>query len=162
MEYTDFLSETGLSLANLAVKGTVSTISSKIKTMKSEHDINTVRNQYNEMINELLSEREEAIRIAQIYKNEIDRIVISDDDIEHLQNTVSRILDILKAMNPNTSVDTFAQFKELINVDTLKTMQLLGFNYKTAIGEPLTVLCANSISSLNKSKMNQINNKNKK
>ena len=35
--------------------------------------------------------------------------------------------------------------KELISVDTLKTMQLLGFNYKAAIGEPLTHLCANAI-----------------
>ena len=29
--------------------------------------------------------------------------------------------------------------------DTLKSMQLLGFNYKAAIGEPLTQLCANAI-----------------
>ena len=40
------------------------------------------------------------------------------------------------------------QFKELISVDTLKTMQLLGFNYKAAIGEPLTEICANAISKL--------------
>lgn len=159
MDYTTFLSDTGFALANLIVKGTVSSVSTKITTMKNEHDINTVRNRYNEMINELISEREEAIRIAQIYKNEIDRIEMSDDNIENLQNTVSRILDILKKMDPNAQVDTFAQFKELINADTLKTMQLLGFNYKAAIGEPLTELCANSISSLGKSKMNQMKNK---
>ena len=39
-------------------------------------------------------------------------------------------------------------YKELISVDTLKTMQLLGFNYKAAIGEPLTEICANAISKL--------------
>ena len=42
-------------------------------------------------------------------------------------------------------VDGYEQIKELISVDTLKTMQLLGFNYKAAIGEPLTHLCANAI-----------------
>lgn len=31
------------------------------------------------------------------------------------------------------------------DIDTLKSMQLLGFNYKAAIGEPLTQLCANAI-----------------
>ena len=35
--------------------------------------------------------------------------------------------------------------KELISVDTLKTMQLLGFNYKAAIGEPLTLMLKNFI-----------------
>lgn len=146
------IAEIGISLASLAVKGTVSAINTKIKAIKNEKDIENVRNKYDEIINELLSEREEAIRIAKVYKNEIDRIVISDNDIEHLQNTISRILDIVKAMSPDTQIDTFAQFKELINADTLKTMQLLGFNYKAAIGEPLTELCANAILSKGKIK----------
>ena len=30
-------------------------------------------------------------------------------------------------------------------MDTLKTMQLLGFNYKAAIGEPLTLMLKNFI-----------------
>ena len=52
-------------------------------------------------------------------------------------------------MSPNNgNIDSFEQFKELISVDTLKTMQLLGFNYKLAIGEPLTNLCANAISNI--------------
>jgi hypothetical protein len=45
-----------------------------------------------------------------------------------------------------TQVESYEQIKELISVDTLKTMQLLGFNYKEAIGEPLTKLCAEAIS----------------
>jgi hypothetical protein len=119
--------------------------------MKTEKNLESVRNKYDEIINELLSEREDAIRIAQVYKSEIEKIEISYTDIKHLHNTVTRVLDILKVMTPNTPVDTFAQFQELINVDTLKTMQLLGFNYKAAIGEPLTELCANAILSKGKS-----------
>ena len=140
MDYTTLLSTMGIALSNLAVKQTVYSINSKISTMKNEHDVNTVRKQYNEMIDELISERGEAIRIAQVYKNEIDRIQINDEDIEHLQNTVSRIIDAFKGRDPEKPMDTFVQLKELINADTLKTMQLLGFNFKTAIGEPLTCL----------------------
>lgn len=44
------------------------------------------------------------------------------------------------------TADSLSQIKDLISVDTLKTMQLLGFNYKAAIGEPLTQICANAIS----------------
>ena len=38
------------------------------------------------------------------------------------------------------------------NVDTLKTMQLLGFNYKEAIGIPLTKLCTQAIENLSNKK----------
>ena len=33
---------------------------------------------YDEIINEILQEREDVVRIAQTYKSELDRIVISD------------------------------------------------------------------------------------
>lgn len=143
--------ELGTNLTALAVKGTVSSVTIKIKSIKMEKDLETVKIRYDEIINELLSEREEAVRIAQTYKSELERFQISDKDIEHLHGTVERILDLLKTMSPQTDVDSFRQFKELINIDTLKAMQLLGFNYKAAIGEPLTELCANKIiSSINK------------
>lgn len=156
-----FLTEMGTNLTNLAVKGTVSTVSSKIKAIKVEKDAEIIKNKYDEIINELLSEREEAIRIAQTYKIELDRYVISDEDIQHLHNTVGRVLEIFKVMSPATPLETYEQFKELISVDTLKSMQLLGFNYKAAIGEPLTQLCANAILSKSKNPQN-LPGKNKK
>ena len=103
---------------------------------------------------QLLSEREEAVRIAQAYKSELEKVVISDEDIEHLHNTVSRILEVIKNLQDDNSEDnnqvneqiqTYEQIKELISIDTLKTMQLLGFNYKSAIGEPLTLMLRNFI-----------------
>ena len=59
------------------------------------------------------------------------------------------------------SVGEFEVFKDLISVDTLKTMQLLGFNYKAAIGEPLTEICANAISSLGNKSNSKGSNKKK-
>lgn len=94
------------------------------------------------------------MRIAQAYKSELEKVVISDEDIEHLHNTVSRILEVIKNLQDDNSEDnnqvneqiqTYEQIKELISIDTLKTMQLLGFNYKSAIGEPLTLMLRNFI-----------------
>ena len=150
--YASALAEMGISLTTLAVKGTATAINSKIKSIKDEKNLEKVRNTYDEIISELLSEREEAIRIAQAYKTELDRIVISDEDIQHLHNTVSRVLEIIKSFQllsamskgedevqkVTAQVSSYEQLKELISVDTLKTMQLLGFNYKAAIGDPLT------------------------
>lgn len=143
----NILAEMATNLTALAVKGTATAVHSKIESVKNERNAETLRNTYDELINQLLSEREESIRIAQAYKEELEKVVISDSDIEHLHNTVSMVLEIIKTMSPqNQSIDSIGQLKNLISVDVLKTMQLLGFNYKAAIGEPLTKLCADAIS----------------
>lgn len=160
--YTGAIAELGASLASLVVKGTVTAINTKIQAVQAEKDTEKIKNVYDEIVNELISEREEAIRIAQVYKAELERIVISDDDIEHLHATASRLLDMLKTMSPGTDVSSFEAFKDLISVDTLKTMQLLGFNYKAAIGEPLTQICANAISNLGSGKKSPGKNNGKK
>ena len=142
--YAQPLVEMGVSLTELAIKGTATAVTNKIKAVKEEKNIEKIRNTYDEIVNELLSERDEAVRIAQAYKSELERIVISDDDIVHLHNTVSRILEIVKVFQlvaatakgqeevekVTAQVQSYEQIKELISVDTLKTMQLLGFNIK--------------------------------
>lgn len=164
IEYAQLLADMGGTLTELAVKGTASAISKKIEAAKAVKETEKLRTIYDELINEVLQEREEAVRIAQAYKSELEKIIISDKDIEHLHNTISRIIEIIKnmqltsvAQNGGDEKDliktqaqfaTYDQIKNLISVDTLKTMQLLGFNYKAAIGEPLTQICANAISSL--------------
>jgi len=167
--YIQMMAEIGISLAELAAKGTTSIVAKKVRAIKDVKDAEKLRTTYDELLNEVLQEREEAVRIAQVYKAELDRIVISDDDIEHLHNTVSRVLELIKAMQIASSIakgedntesieaqaQSFEQMKELISVDTLKTMQLLGFNYKAAIGEPLTALCAKAISSWGEKKTPQ-------
>ena len=81
-----------------------------------------------------------------------------------MHNTVSRLLELIKVSllssasqkgteeieKINAQVQSYEQIKELISVDTLKTMQLLSFNYKAAIGESLTEICATAISNLGK------------
>ena len=156
--YTTELLGLGVTLTEMAVKGTATKVSNKIRAIKEEKNVEKIRNTYDEIINELLNEREEAVRIAQAYKAELEKVV-SDDDIQHLHNTVSRILEIIKESqiasvksmgdeaveNVKKQVESYEQIKELISVDTLKTMQLLGFNYKAAIGEPLTLMLKNFI-----------------
>ncbi len=171
--YSQPLIEMGISLAELAVKGTATAVTNKIKAIKNEKSVEKLRNTYDEIVSELLSERDEAIRIAQAYKSELDRIIISDDDIRHLHNTVARILEIFKTFQlsnaaligpeevdrVSSQVESYDQIKELISVDTLKTMQLLGFNYKEAIGLPLTEICADAIRNLASKGSNSQSNK---
>jgi len=101
--------------------------------IKNNSNVEDVRKVYDEIINELIQERDEAVRIAQSYKSELERIEISDQDIEHLHNTITHLLGILKKMSleeksdesESGKFDMYKQVKELINKDTIKTMQLL-------------------------------------
>ena len=145
----------GAELTKLAFKGTANAVRSKIASIKDEDSKDSLRSTYNEIVNELLQERDEAVLLAQSYKSELERVVISNEDIEHLHKTIDRLLEIFKSPRPadghedtskvNKHIENFEQVKELISVDTLKAMQLLGFNFKSAIGEPLTLLLRNLI-----------------
>ena len=66
--YAQPLVEMGVSLTELAIKGTATAVTNKIKAVKEEKNIEKIRNTYDEIVNELLSERDEAVRIAQVRK----------------------------------------------------------------------------------------------
>ena len=150
-ETSSTLVQMACSLTALVAKETATAVHAKVKLVQNEKNANTIRATYDEVISQLLSEREEAIRIAQAYKEELERTEISDEDIDSLHNTITSVLSIIKRMSPDAkNVCLLEQLNDLISVDVLKTMQLLGFNYKAAIGEPLTKLCANAIEDLGK------------
>ena len=146
------LAQMGTELTALAVKGTATAVSTKVKTIKAERDAEKIKNYYNEIISELIEEREDIIRIAQAYRHELEKIEISDEDIEHLHNTIELVIDILSQFIEADGIESLKALKDIVNVDTLKTMQLLGFNYKEAIGIPLTKLCAQAIEKLSSKK----------
>lgn len=149
MENIDLnLSKLATDLADLAIKGTVNTVHKKIEQYKEIKNCDELRNHYDDLINEILQERDDAIRIANVYKNEIEKYTISDEQIDYIQTSFEKIIMVLKnyisiTENQEQSLEIL---KGLLTKDTLKVMQLLGFNYKQAIGEPLTELCANAIS----------------
>lgn len=144
-QITGAIANAGAQLAVLAAKGTATTVTNKFQSIRNKKQIDEVCNSYEEIINELVAERAQAISIANAYAAELKRYEITDEDIEHLQNTIGNVLDIMNSLSPENSLANLDQFKSLISVNTLKAMQLLGFDYKKAIGDPLTEVCANAI-----------------
>lgn len=104
---------------------------------------------YEETISEFQQANADLENIARGYKELYDQIVISDEDIEFLNTTLSKVLEFARrtgGMDP-AHVVLFENMISLVSKDMLKSMQLLGFNYKDAIGVPLTEACANFIES---------------
>lgn len=139
----------------------VSWVSDKMTQAKSNKDMAAQQVAYEEIITKLLDDKSELEMLARQYKDLYEKVSISDEDIEHLQKTVAGAVQLLSPAGSNnrgnSEFDTNT-IVQLISRDTLKTMQLLGFNYKEAIGEPLTEVCANAIrTKLGGSKLTQQN-----
>ena len=131
--------ELGAQLGILAAKNTASTIYNKISVLKLKKADEKTIAEYEEIINDLITEKQELIRIANAYKQQYENINISDEDMEYLHNTL-RI--VLESTSPDGKTDeNLSVALAFLNKDTLKTMQLIGFNYKEGIGRPLTELC---------------------
>nr|WP_288323080.1 hypothetical protein [uncultured Enterococcus sp.] len=147
-------------LTELTAKNTVSFVGTKMKEAKTKKTIDEQSLAYSEIINGLLEDKLELERVANQYKEMYEKVTISDDDITYLQNTLEQAVVLLMKFTPNLeeSKQSIDMLIKLLNKDTLKTMQLLGFNYKEAIGVPLTEACANAISNkFNNSKNNNRN-----
>ena len=136
-------------LAILGAKNVAQQAAAKFKLIRTKKDINVVCNDYEEIINNLVRERGELISIANAYQSELNRYEITDTDIKYLQATLNNCIKVLENFAPenqNYSNDESIQsLSSILSVDTLKAMQLLGFDYKKAIGDPLTDVCADFI-----------------
>lgn len=153
----------GISLTEVISRNTISFVGNKMKLAKEKKDLESQSLAYTEIINNLLQDKEDLTMIAREYKQAYEQITISDEDIEYLHNTLEGAIKVLNAFSPQKTEtqDAMNTLVKLLNKDTLKTMQLLGFNYKEAIGQPLTEVCSQAIKNKLKIKNTQ-SNKNKK
>ncbi len=124
----------------------IETVRKKIEVAKQKKDMKEQQIAYEEIINGLLEERLSLERTSQYYMELYQSVTITDDDIEYLHNTLIKLVDILGGFDTNLSQETVVKpLISLLDKDLLKTMQLLGFSYKDAIGKPLTEVVSKKI-----------------
>jgi len=138
-------------LKKLSLENTADTIYQKSGALKQNKEISEIHTGYMEIINELMQQKQEAILIAESYKSELERVQISDEDMQHLNETAKALLNTLLPLIPTTDGENHdiegieILLNTFISTSTLRTLQLLGFNFKEAIGEPLTKLVSGFI-----------------
>jgi hypothetical protein len=142
--------ELGARLIEIGVRNTAVTISTKIRTAKAKKDAKKTIQELEEIISALISDKNELVQIAQSYEQELVAQQISKKDIEYI---TTKFIPVLKGLIQQTSGDnaniqkTIDTLMPLLSVETLTVLQLLGFNYKRAVGEPLTLLIRQAITS---------------
>lgn len=150
-------------LAEVAAKNTASAVFGKIKSFKANIDKDATISGMQQLIHELLDEKQELELIAKSYQEELVSQKLKESDLEFVVKTViPAVKDFIKKSNAESSelennMQNIEALEPLLSLNTLIVLQTLGFNYKKAIGEPLTNLISGLINDTSKDNLNKLN-----
>lgn len=132
--------------ATILMQNTASIVASKVQAIKAQKNDKQAVDQLTEIINDLVSENSELQSLAQAYKQELVAQQVTEEDISYITETVIPLSkEFMAASNSPVPEDVLSVVEKLLSVESLKVLQLLGFNFKEAIGAPLTDLLARAI-----------------
>ena len=144
---TKLLAELGAKIAESAVRNTAGAISDKISSIKAKRDDK-------QTIRELedIDDKNELVRIAHAYEQELISQKISDEDIAYITNTlvplIEKLIDGIEDENERAKSQAYINtIKNIVSKEMITVLQLVGFNFKQAVGEPLTTLIKRVIES---------------
>jgi len=131
------------SLAEAAAKNAASTITSKVTALKKQKNDAETISYLDDKLTELLDERQQLIGIAQALKQELTTRSISETDIEYITGTLTPIVkDLIKKSGTPEEQENAEQYldvlEKILSKEVVQVAQILGFDFKQAIGEPLT------------------------
>lgn len=146
------LAELGVRLTESAVRNTAGAISDKISSIKAKRDDKQTIRELEDIVNNLLDDKSELVRIAQAYEQELVSQKISDEDITYITDTlvplIEKFIDSIEDEDERAKSQTYIDtIKNIVSKEMITVLQLVGFNFKQAIGEPLTILIKRMIES---------------
>jgi len=132
-------------------KRSVEAIFDKIRAVKKKGNQEEIISNLEEIINELISDKNQLIQIAQAYEEQLITQKMSENDIEYITKSIVPLLENLLEQSGGQNAENIRKgidiFKPILSKETFNILQMLGFNFKEAIGEPLTKLTSALISS---------------
>jgi hypothetical protein len=140
------VTELGVQLADVAVRNSVAAVSDRIKASRArKQDAETI-NELMEIVNDLLADRNDLVQIARGYEQVLDAQRISESEITYITQSIVPIIKKLAEAGGADDADKMIDLLQpILSVETITVLQLLGFSFKKAVGEPLTALVAQLI-----------------
>jgi hypothetical protein len=142
-----------LQLADAAIRNSAREIIERVSVLRVKKKDQETIAEMDQIINDLIADKSEILRIAQAYQEELVAQRISDEDVEFITTNIIPMLETL--IESASADDPQAANREkilglmtpLLCVETVTILQLLGFNFRAAIGQPLTDLVGEAIRS---------------
>jgi hypothetical protein len=148
----------GAKLTEIAIRNTTETIINKVSAVKAKKDDKETINVLEEIINDLIKDKNDLVQVSRAYEEEFIMRKISEDDLVYItENLIPVLNELFITLMGFKTIDDEDTLKmeeiqslmkilhPILSTETLKILQLLGFDFKSAIGEPLTELLRNLI-----------------
>jgi hypothetical protein len=140
--------QAGVNLAESMTRNTAAMVMNKIRAAKESGRNEESIAALEEIINELQADKQELVSIAQSYKAELISQQLNSGDVHYIVETLFPLIKQLveaSSGGDEEKLDQLEAMKPFLSVETVNVLQLLGFNFRKAIGEPLTALCEGMI-----------------
>lgn len=153
---TQEITDLGVRLSEAALRNGASSVIDKLKAIRTSHKEKEQVQQLEEIIYDLIDDKNDLREIAEAYKAKFVAQQISQEEIAYITDSLIPVLKELIEKAPNDENDATAAanieqvidfLEPLLSVKMLTVLQLVGFNFKQAIGEPLTFLLQRYITS---------------
>ena len=131
----------GVRLAEAVARNAAAAVGSKVSAIRARKLDQAAMNELIELVNDLIADKNELIGIAQAFEQELVAQQISEGDIDYITTRLLPVVERLSGFAEGSdAAETVDLVKSIVSVETLTIMQLIGFNFRKAVGEPLTVL----------------------
>lgn len=145
MEKSDLAVELHSKVRKVSESNSAQTIYDKVSLAKQTGNTTETINTLEEIINDLIADKNELTQITESYSREFRDQSLSDADFDYITGVLLPIIISFVPIDKDNAF--FPSVEKLLSKETLKILQLLGFNYKEAIGLPLTNIVAQAIQS---------------
>lgn len=136
-------------VAEIAIRNTASAISDKIKIIREKKDDKATIAQLEEIINDLITDKNQLLRAIKIYEDEFVAQKLTDTDISYItDNIIPAFKDFANELTGDESakiLESIKPLEKIVTIETLNVLQLIGFNFKRGLGQPLTEKLKKSI-----------------
>ena len=120
----------GTELASIAGKKSVEAIFDKIKTVKQKGNKDEIIGNLEEIINELIADKNSLIQISRAYEEKLITQKITDTEIDYITQSIIPLLEqLIKESNPAESQKMQAginMIKPILSKETFNILQILG------------------------------------
>lgn len=136
------ISQIAAQLGEVVARNAASAVSSRVSAVRARKLDQEAMNELTELVNDLIADKNELIGIATAFEQELVAQRISDKDIGYITTTLIPVVEKLAGLagENEEAGEALDAVKSLVTPETLTIMQLVGFNFRRAIGEPLTTL----------------------
>lgn len=122
-------------ILEIAARTTVDSVTARVRRARADHDRDATIEQMDEIINDLQRDRADLVRLAQGLEEQFVSQRLTPTEIGFISE---QIIPVFEDFADEDASEAIEAVKKLLSVELLTIMQTIGFNYRQALGEPLT------------------------